>query len=238
VQRVSTKTTPATQTLRDLELLIRSRYALIHLEESEEDRAEALLQQLAASMQLPLFVWKRVKGLRRADSGNAVYGTENLGGALAHVECARFAAIYCFHAVGAELASPERVAQLRDAIAPYETSRGAVILTGTTLELPEALRPLSAVVQMPAPSVQDYRDLVDAMFRDVSRRQHVEIVLGPADLSRLAQNLRGLTLTEAGKILTRAMVEDGKLSVEDLALVIEAKKSIVEREGLLEPHRR
>jgi SpoVK/Ycf46/Vps4 family AAA+-type ATPase len=87
---------------------------------------------------------------------------------------------------------------------------------------------------MPAPSFQDYRDLVDAMFRDVSRRQHVEIVLGPAELSRLAQNLRGLTLTEAGKILTRAMVEDGKLSVEDLALVIEAKKSIVEREGLLE----
>lgn len=39
---------------------------------------------------------------------------------------------------------------------------------------------------------------------------------------------------EAEKILTRVIVEDGKLSPKDIRRVIEAKKDIVEREGVLE----
>jgi SpoVK/Ycf46/Vps4 family AAA+-type ATPase len=39
---------------------------------------------------------------------------------------------------------------------------------------------------------------------------------------------------EAEKILTRAMIEDGKLDADDIEAVIREKKAIVEREGLLE----
>src|SRR6185503_9435061 len=56
------------------------------------------------------------------------------------------------------------------------------------------------------------------------------------ELDRLLRNIQGLTLLEAEKILTRAIVEDGKLSADDIARVVEAKKEIVEREGLLEYH--
>ncbi|MEJ2184662.1 MAG: AAA family ATPase, partial [Gemmatimonadota bacterium] len=46
--------------------------------------------------------------------------------------------------------------------------------------------------------------------------------------------MRGLTLMEAQKILTKAIIEDGKLGVKDLHAAIDAKKQVVEREGLLE----
>ena len=47
-------------------------------------------------------------------------------------------------------------------------------------------------------------------------------------------NLRGLTLLEAEKVLTKAIVEDARLSHDDIEHVIAAKKDIVEREGVLE----
>jgi SpoVK/Ycf46/Vps4 family AAA+-type ATPase len=46
--------------------------------------------------------------------------------------------------------------------------------------------------------------------------------------------LRGLTLLEAEKVLTRAMVEDGVLSGDDIVHVLDAKKRLVEQEGVLE----
>ena len=72
------------------------------------------------------------------------------------------------------------------------------------------------------------------IIRDVRARRPVTVTLGPDDLNRLLNNLQGLTLMEAEKILTKAMVEDGRLDVEDIQVVVEHKKAIVEREGLLE----
>jgi hypothetical protein len=50
----------------------------------------------------------------------------------------------------------------------------------------------------------------------------------------LLNHLAGLTLMEAEKILTKAIVEDGRLALDDIQHVIDAKRSVVEREGLLE----
>ena len=62
----------------------------------------------------------------------------------------------------------------------------------------------------------------------------VTIDLTGENMNHLLGNLKGLTLMEAEKILTRAMIEDGKLDAEDIEAVIQKKKAIVEREGLLE----
>lgn len=221
--------------LNDLLLLVRSRYALIHLQTTEEGRAETLLRHLAARLAVPFFVWRRAKGLRRTNASGPIYGTETLAGALGHVENARFAAIYHLRGLGSQdLESPELTARLRDAAMPYEELQGALILTGTAFRVPELLQPLSATFEMPAPTRHEYRALLAHIIRDLSQRMHVESAVTRADLDRLLNNLKGLTLMEAEKVLTKAIVEDGRLAADDIARVIEAKKEIVEREGLLE----
>ena len=220
--------------LRDVALLIKSRYAIIHLDTAEEERAEALLHQLAAQLGLALFVWKAPRGLRRADAANVIYGTETPAGALGHIEAARLPALYHFQGLGPALADADLVARLRAAAAPFEKVQGALVLTGTGFEFPETLLPISAVVHLPPPTAEDYRELLERVHRDLSTRMPVQWEMGEADVARLVHNLQGLTMVEAEKILTRAMVEDGKLSAADIQLVIEAKKGIVEREGLLE----
>lgn len=220
--------------LKDLELLIRSRYGLIVLETNEPERAATLLSHVADRLRLPTFTWTRTRGLRRVDRDGPVYNTQEPAAALAHIEQARFPAIYHFQELGPYLDDDFVAGKLRDATDAHATAGGAIVVSGSGITLPEALRPHAATVRLGGPTPAEYRDLVRHLVRDLSRTMPVQVRMPPADLERLVANLRGLTLLEAEKVLTRAIVEDGLLSPEDIGKVIEAKRAIVEREGLLE----
>lgn len=252
--------------LKDLDLLIRSRYGLIVLETVEEERAETLLRHLADHLRLPLFGWTPTRGIRRlqevagaamapaspdappslsrtipleafardGEGAAPVYDTAKPIQALHHVELADIPALYHFQGLGPHLQDPMIAEKLRDAAGPFARRDGAVILTGEGLELPESLRRMSARVRLPAPDVEEFRELLRQIVRDVSTRTKVEFELTRDDLARLLNSLRGLTLMEAEKILTRAIVEDGRLGPQDIRRVADAKREVVEREGLLE----
>ncbi|HYA02703.1 MAG TPA: AAA family ATPase [Syntrophobacteria bacterium] len=220
--------------IRELILLIRSRYALICLDTVEEDRAESLLKHLADSMNLPFFTWTLGRGLQRADVGKPVYATADPKQALDHIELSEFPAIYHFQGLGALLDDALLGAKLAQAARRFTKIEGALVLTGTEVKIPEAVKPHTAYLKLPPPARRDYAQLLEGIYRDLSKKREIKVEMSKQEMNRLLNDLSGLTLLEAGKILTKAMIEDGRLSHEDLKLVIEAKKRIVEREGLLE----
>ena len=220
-------------TLADLELLLKSRQGLIVVDTLEEERVLTLLRLLSDRMTLPLFVWSRTKGLRRDGYDNAVYGTTDPAQALAHMAGSTTFAIYHLSGFQTLLQDPAHAERLRDVAALFERRPGAVVLSGDASDLPESLRRLAATVRLPPPDTTAYRTLLQRILRDMQRTP-VRVELGPDDEERLLAALRGLTLLEAEKVLTRAIVEDGRLGPADIAHVVHAKKQIVEREGVLE----
>jgi SpoVK/Ycf46/Vps4 family AAA+-type ATPase len=220
--------------LHDLELLIRSRYGLIVIETAEDDRAETMLRLAADHVSLPFFLWSRTRGLRRDGSANAVYGTTDHAQALSHIHSARLDALYYLAGAQNLLSDGPTVDVLREIATGLTQRSGALILAGQALDLPESLRRLAATVKIPPPSTAEHRKLIDELVRDLRQRMQVSIELPESEIARLLANLQGLTMIEAEKILTRAIVEDGKLTPEDIAHVIKYKKEIVEREGVLE----
>ena len=84
------------------------------------------------------------------------------------------------------------------------------------------------------------RELIPGFDRSaVVCRQGGDLVeLSSADVSQLLAALNGLTFFEVQKIITQAVIEDGVLGREDIVKVLEAKRQIVERSGVLEyfPH--
>ncbi|MFH1619641.1 MAG: AAA family ATPase [bacterium] len=221
-------------TLKDLELLIRSRYGLILLDTIEEERAETLLAHLADSLTLPVFFWTRTKGLRRSGEKTAVYGSTSASGALEHIENSDLPALYVFHGLWDYMSDKITGAKLMDASSGFSSKRGAILLTGTPAELPENLRPMSAVYRLPRPGMAEYRALLSRIIRDLSRKIDLRVAISDADTNRLLTNIKGLTMMEAEKILTRVMVEDSQLTPDDVRSVSLAKKELVEKEGLLE----
>ena len=107
-------------------------------------------------------------------------------------------------------------------------------LTGHGVEIPPALRQHTAVLDLPAPTEAEYLDLLKRLLRDLGARRTLRIDISAAELRSLLANLSGLTMLEAEKVLTRAIIVDEALTADDIRRVVEAKRTLVEREGLLE----
>jgi hypothetical protein len=220
--------------LGELGLLIRSRYGLIWVRTVERERVESLLFYLGDSLDLPLFTWTLNGGLRRFDLEKPVYQSGDPKTALDHVLSSRFAALYHFEGLGPFLEDRIVAAKFEDVVRCFAERRGAIIVTGNDVNIPEAVKAHSAVLDLPTPGPEEFRALIEDVLRDLGKRMHPEIAMSDQDMNRLLGNLQGLTLTEAEKILTKALVEDGRLDADDISLVVKEKKSIIEREGLLE----
>ncbi|MBT8404430.1 MAG: AAA family ATPase [Gemmatimonadetes bacterium] len=221
--------------LHDLELLFRSRHGVVHLDTAEEDRARGLLHHVAHRLSIPFFTWTRSRGLSRAGLKGSIYGTAEPLKALEHVAHASVDALYHFRGVSvATLQDDLSAAWLRDCAEALSTRAGAVVLTGPDLEIPSTLTGVVTHASLPGPTEAELRELLGQIVRDVSERRHVSMEMDSEEVSNLLRHLSGLTLLEAEKALTRALVEDGVLDGDDIARVAEAKQSLVERDGLLE----
>ena len=224
-----------TADLRDVELLLRSRHAVVFLETSELGRAESSLFQLAERMSLPFSTWTPSKGLRRSFEKHLAQDTLPAAAALAQVERLHQKGVYNFQGLGRELHNPALAAKLADAARQFLTHEGGVVISGDLPdEVPAVLRPFVNVVEFPLPTTADLQELVRRLYRDLSGRAPVEYRLTPEELAQLVRNLEGLTMFEAEKILTKAVIEDAQLGPDDLKRVIADKQRILGREGLLE----
>jgi AAA+ superfamily predicted ATPase len=220
--------------LREISLLIRSRYGLIWLKTPERDRMESLLWHVAEALGLDLFVWIPGEGLRRRGTVDPIYGTGDAKTALAQVLSYERPAIYCFHGMGPSLADRGVLARFVEVVRSFTKTEAVIVLTGRAVQVPEGAEPHTAVVEIQGPEPEEFRDLVKNIYRDLKSRMSVRIDLTSDNMNRLLRNLKGLTLMEAEKILTRAMIEDGRLDAKDIEAVFREKRAIVEREGLLE----
>lgn len=220
---------------RELELLIRSRHPVILIETSEKDRLQSLLCHTAEKLKLPYYTWSRTRGLRSYKQLGIAKETLPAQEALNQVEFWQRKAIYNFQGLGEDLHDKLIAAKLRDAAVQFLKHDGGVVITGYIPdELPHSIQHLSTLVKLPLPSRKDFKHLIENLYRDLSQRASVDIHLTQEEMSQLLNNLQGMTLLEAEKILTRAMLEDNKLGPNDLVTIIQAKKQIIEREGLLE----
>lgn len=226
---------PAANALADLELLIRAHYALIVVETVEPERAEELVRQAASDLSLHYYYWTRSKGVRRGNSPGDAYfeDTQEPVKALKYAE-QDSAGIYLFRDLASYLEDPVVGSHLLDVVWMFEARRGALVIVGHQVKLPDALRPHATFFRLPPPTYDDYRLVVERMIREHSARMKVTVELTPQDRTRLIQNLMGLTLVEAEKIVTRQIIEDGFLRSKDIEGVIAAKRQAVQQDGLLE----
>jgi hypothetical protein len=215
-------------------LLTRAHHPLLLLETQEEERAEVLLENLAAKLAIPLFDWAPQQGLVRRGEAGAVYGSQSMQAALQHIASSDFEALYHFRHVGDELLSSPTVARLAAVERKLRAHRGAIIITGKDIECSPALEPLLARVKLRGPSQSEYYEYVRQLLADTRTRLPVDMQLDSQTVAELLNHLNGLTLTEVRRILTSAMVADQSLGPHTIERVIAEKQRLVGESGVLE----
>ena len=84
------------EVLKDLELLVLSRYPIIAVETYEEERIEEILKRIAAKLGIPLFMWTVTRGLERVGAGNPIYDSQHPLKALGNLAAIPNEGIYLF----------------------------------------------------------------------------------------------------------------------------------------------
>jgi SpoVK/Ycf46/Vps4 family AAA+-type ATPase len=220
--------------MEELSLLVKSRYPIICVESHEEERLIGLLERLCQELKLAFFTWSVADGLCRRELGQPAYESQDPMKALQHIDSSGLPAAYLLRDFHPYLNDPRLVRRLRE-IAQASTKREVtLVLSAPTLTLPPELRPLSAQYHLSLPDEKELRQVVRDTFRDLSRNKDYSFRLKGEELDRLVRNLKGLTLDQARRAVSRAVLDDGILDAHDIAHALAAKKERIQQSGILE----
>jgi len=173
-----------------------------------------------------------MSGLTKDQS--SIYNTREPAQVLAHLISMSIDAVFILKDFHRHLDDAVVVRRLRDVAQGFAGKRRTLIITAPSLALPPELNTLVDYVDLPLPDQQQLRALVDQTFSRLSRTRSIKCKLDSAGLDEVARNLRGLTEEEAERVVTQAIVGRYALSPEVVGDVLEAKRDLLRRSGMLE----
>ncbi|MER7441569.1 AAA family ATPase [Micromonospora avicenniae] len=229
-----------------LSQLLKARFPILYVESYEEHRVVGEVTAVARDAALvrtprAVWTWSATEGLVQPD-GSPRKGTTDpedaLNAALRIDEPSVliFKDLHAAHGGGDRTGSPGVVRRLRDVALAFKSGpvARALVLVSPVLRIPVELEKDVTIVDFSLPSEAEVRLVLEGMIAANCASGRIRIGLDDVGRERLAKAALGLTLQEAENAFARAMVNDGVLDLEDIALVHEEKRQTVRKSGLLE----
>ena len=219
----------------DLELALRARIPLVALVTYEEARAlNTLLLPLAqAWREGRCFVWTTTTGFNlisdNTDEPISLSAPDPMS-ALEVVAAYDEPAMFVLKDFHHYLENAAVLRRLRDLAAELPALEKQIVFLSPRFRVPEDLEKDVQVIDLPPPPLPELGALLDEQIA----RCGSSVDLTPEGRERLLNAALGLTAVEAGTVFAKAMVGDGTLSDDDVDLVLDEKKQIVRRAGILE----
>jgi hypothetical protein len=222
--------------VHELKTLVLSRHPAIALETVEEERADALLGEVARETNLTVFEWTITHGLVRQPGTEAVYGTQDPARMLATIQQLSVEALFVLKDFSAQLTTPTVARTFRELLdqlaAPERLS--TIVLLGVTAELPEGIAPEVVRYELRLPGRAEYRRVIAEVVTSLQATRRAEVRLGAGDFDTFASALCGLTLNQARQALAQVAIEDGALTAEDLERVVGLKARALREGSMME----
>jgi SpoVK/Ycf46/Vps4 family AAA+-type ATPase len=167
-------------------------------------------------------------------AGQTIMNTREPAGVLAHIETMTIDAVFVLKDFHRHLDDAVVVRRLRDVVQYFAASRRALVLTGPVIQFPAELEKEVEYLEFPLPDRKRLREIVDETFARVSKTYTLKRNADGAVMDQMAANLSGLTEEEAERAVAQALVTRYALCPEVVTDVLEAKKDILRRTGMLE----
>ncbi|HET8540671.1 MAG TPA: AAA family ATPase [Anaeromyxobacter sp.] len=230
---------PPARFVQELDVLVRARYPLVYLVTSEEQRLEAILAELAATHGKTLLGWSVAKGFRREGGSRAAAapdGAREPLAALAAIEKLSEPSLVVLKDFHPYLQDPAVVRALRELAHALKSTFTTVVLLSPTLVIPPEIEKEVSVLDVPLPTYRDLLQLLKEIVGVVRQGNRARIELTRDDADQLIKAAQGLTLSEAENAFAKAIAKDGRLSKDDVPLVLDEKRQVIRKSGLLEYH--
>jgi SpoVK/Ycf46/Vps4 family AAA+-type ATPase len=224
--------------LTELDTLIRARHPLLWLVSSEEQRVDALLENMAETHGKVLLGWSITKGLHRLGGARAQpppgQGTEDPVAALQAISAYAEASLVVLKDFHPYLDEPRVVRALRELGHALKSTYTTVIVLAPVLQLPVELEKEMSVLDVPLPTFRDLAELLRDIVGVVRKGGRATVDLKREEAEQLVKAALGLTLQEAENAFAKAIAEDQRLDASDIQRVMEEKRQVIRKSGLLE----
>jgi ATP-dependent 26S proteasome regulatory subunit len=216
----------------ELNVLIQAQYPLIYLVTAEEDRAEKEIATIAQMKQLPrkFYVWTFTHGMvEYGQVRTTQHNTISPEAAIEWTTRQKEPAIFVFKDLHPFKDSAAVTRWLRDAIASFQGTQKVIILMSPVQQVPIELEKEVVVLDFALPDLATL-DRVLTNQLDQARQNRLSI---PGREKILKASL-GLTKDEAEKVYRKAYVKRGKITEDEVDIVLSEKKQLIRRNGILE----
>ena len=241
--------------VHDLRTLVRSSHPLIAIDTVEEERVLALVQSVAAQERMPLFKWSLTRGLTRADETPSLAKmTATPLAMLQHLNRLTVEGIFWLKELVPHLQEAPVARQLRAVSQQFGRTRATCLLTGHPIALPPDLEKIAVHLDLHLPTRDELQIMINSVLRSLGPLTRsprsttvVHSILHPPsephapapavpsqDADAILRALQGLTLHQAGEVITQCVVEDGTLSGDDVRKILARKVRAIKDGGLLE----
>lgn len=223
------------QDIHDLGLLIDRHVPILLIESHEEAQALEMLTRLAIRRGLALQQWTLTDGLRRLGFGEDVGSgdTRQPADALRAVRERTDAGLFIFCDLHPFLEEPLVVRLLKDIALQHERLGKTLVLISHGLRVPAELQRLSATFSMALPDEAQLLALVREEAQRYAQSSGIRVRTDNTTLQQMVANLRGLTLSDARRLVRGAIVDDGAITQGDVPALSRAKLALLDMDGVM-----
>jgi SpoVK/Ycf46/Vps4 family AAA+-type ATPase len=225
---------------RELQSMLASRLALIVVESREEARVLSLVRDVSLKVKegrgWGVFQWTVTEGLQRIDIDlggpqRMLADPEQL---LKHLKATPMPGIYVLLDFHPYLKEPVNVRLLKDIAQGYAQVARTVVLMSYEVTLPDELEQFAARLHLALPTSNERLMIITRVVGEWNKANPGK----PASLDRevltkLVDNLNGLTASDAERLVRHAIFDHGSITLADLSAVLAEKYELLNHGGSL-----
>lgn len=225
----------------ELQNYLKARYPLILIKSTEEDRLTMDLKLVAKILGHDLITWSIASGLKsdnkqvdgRADTLLTAIDTCE---SIAKTEKPTIFVFYDIVPFISSGAGPVPQRRLKEFALNIRTNgyRCNCILVSSKSEIDGSINSEITVLDYPLPNRQEVSEQISKFINQYKGMKEVSVDTSTETLSALTSASLGLTYAEIENCLARALVEDHKLDINDIKSIVNEKKQIIRKSGILE----
>jgi hypothetical protein len=220
--------------VRDLSIILQSRFPLVTIETTEEARMLGVIEKSANLLGWASFSWSVVEGLRRTTRSDRIPGTKNLADALRHIDQTPQNGVYTLLDAHPYLDDPANVRLIREIAQGYGRCARTLVLVSPKLELPPELHHLTARFEFALPDASRIRQIVREEAQSWEARNGARPRGDPAAIALLTQHLVGIPVEDARRLVRQGLDADGALSMADVDHIVRFKRENLAAGGVLD----
>jgi ATP-dependent 26S proteasome regulatory subunit len=218
----------------ELEVLIRARYPLLYVVSWEEQRVVEVLDQLSHKLGKKLFCWSVTQGVCDAKGGVVDGSARDPQAVLDYAARVNEGALIVLKDFHPYMQDAGVIRRLRDLVTGFKSTYKTLLILSPTLTIPCELEKDTTVMDFDLPGPPELKALFEQIAAASDGGKKFAVDLKPGEKEKLIQAVQGLTLSEAESTFARAIVQNGKLDIRAVDVILTEIKQIVRKSRQIE----